>query len=95
MAKVQKIGRVTFRHLTNEEALKEFGTSFVIVGSRPASLEHAKPPAGLTDGGCFVRGASTGELVRLFSFMPSQGLQCAIVTFLVPFQFLKNQPFDD
>ena len=45
MAKVQKIGRVTFRRLTNEEALKEYGSSFVFVGSRPASLEQAAKTA--------------------------------------------------
>jgi hypothetical protein len=32
MPKVRKIGRVTFRDLTNEEALREYGTSFVFVG---------------------------------------------------------------
>ncbi len=32
MAKVQKIGRVTFRRLTNEEALAKYGSSFVFVG---------------------------------------------------------------
>jgi len=36
MAKVRKIGRVTFRELTNEEALREYGTSFVFVGTPPA-----------------------------------------------------------
>lgn len=46
MAEIQKIGRVTFRRLTNEEALKEFGSSFVFVGSRPASLEQAATAAG-------------------------------------------------
>jgi hypothetical protein len=35
MAKVRKIGRVTFRELTNEEALREYGTSFVFVGTPP------------------------------------------------------------
>ena len=45
MAKVQKISRVTFRRLTNEEALKEYGSSFVFVGSRPASLEQAAKTA--------------------------------------------------
>lgn len=46
MAEIQKIGRVTFRHLTNEEALKEYGSSFVFVGSRPASIEQAETAAG-------------------------------------------------
>jgi hypothetical protein len=42
MAKVQKIGRVTFRELTNEEALREYGSSFVFVGQeKPASLRQA------------------------------------------------------
>jgi hypothetical protein len=36
MAKVRKIGRVTFRTLTNEEALQEYGSSFVFVGTPPA-----------------------------------------------------------
>jgi hypothetical protein len=36
MAKVRKIGRVTFRELTNEEALREYGGSFVFVGTPPA-----------------------------------------------------------
>jgi hypothetical protein len=36
MAKVRKIGRVTFRDLTKEEALREYGTSFVFVGTPPA-----------------------------------------------------------
>jgi hypothetical protein len=35
-------GMLTFRRLTNEEALKEFGSSFVFVGARPASLEHVR-----------------------------------------------------
>jgi hypothetical protein len=46
MAGVQKIGRVTFRRLTTEEALKEYGSSFVFVGSRPAILEQAATAAG-------------------------------------------------
>jgi hypothetical protein len=46
MAKVQKIGRVTFRELTNEEALQKYGSSFVFVGSPPASLEQAAKAAG-------------------------------------------------
>jgi tryptophan synthase beta subunit len=36
MAEVKKIGRVTFRKLTDEEALREYGTSFVFVGTPPA-----------------------------------------------------------
>jgi hypothetical protein len=36
MAEVKKIGRVTFRKLTNEEALREYGTSFVFVGTPSA-----------------------------------------------------------
>jgi hypothetical protein len=36
MPKLRKIGRVTFRELTNEEALREYGTSFVFVGTPPA-----------------------------------------------------------
>lgn len=46
MAEIQKIGRVTFRKLTNEEALQKYGGSFVFVGSRPASLEQAAKAAG-------------------------------------------------
>jgi hypothetical protein len=46
MAKVRKVGRVTFRELTNEEALREYGSSFVFVGSRPASLDQAAKVAG-------------------------------------------------
>ena len=46
MAEIQKIGRVTFRRLTNEEALKEYGSSFVFVGSQPASLGQAAKAAG-------------------------------------------------
>lgn len=46
MAEIQKIGRHTYRRLTNEEALKEFGSSFVFVGSRAASLEQAAKAAG-------------------------------------------------
>ena len=46
MAEIQKIGRVTFRELTNEEALQKYGSSFVCVGSRPASLEQAAKAAG-------------------------------------------------
>jgi hypothetical protein len=36
MAEVKKIGRVTFRKLTDEEALAEYGSSFVFVGTPPA-----------------------------------------------------------
>jgi hypothetical protein len=36
MAKVRQVGRVTFRELTNEEALREYGSSFVFVGTPPA-----------------------------------------------------------
>jgi hypothetical protein len=46
MAEIQKIGRHTYHRLTNEEALKEFGNSFVFVGSRAASLEQAATAAG-------------------------------------------------
>ena len=46
MAKVRKVGRVTFRELTNEEALQKYGSSFVFVGSRPESLEQAAKAAG-------------------------------------------------
>lgn len=46
MAEIQKIGRHTYRRLTNEEALKEFGSSLVFVGSRPASLEQAAKAEG-------------------------------------------------
>lgn len=46
MAEVQKIGRVTFRRLTNEQALQKFGSSLVFVGSSPASLEQAARAAG-------------------------------------------------
>ena len=38
MAEVKKIGRVTYRKLTDEEALAKYGSSFVFVG-------QAKPPA--------------------------------------------------
>ena len=41
MAEIQRIGRVTFRELTNEEALREYGTSFVFVGT-----PTARPPQG-------------------------------------------------
>lgn len=46
MAEVEKIDRVTFRRLTNEEALQKYGSSFVFVGPRPASLEQAAKTAG-------------------------------------------------
>jgi hypothetical protein len=45
MAEVQKIGTVTFRKLTNEEALQKYGSSFVFVGSKSASLEQAAKAA--------------------------------------------------
>ena len=45
MAEIQKIGRLTFRELTNEEALQKYGSSFVFVGSRPASLEQTAKAA--------------------------------------------------
>jgi hypothetical protein len=41
MAKVQKIGRVTFRAPTNEEALAKYGSSFVFVG-RPVTAQRAE-----------------------------------------------------
>ena len=41
MAAVKKIGRVTFRKLTDEEALAEYGSSFVFVGA-----PVARPPQG-------------------------------------------------
>jgi hypothetical protein len=41
MPKVRKIGRVTFRELTNEEALREYGSSFVFVGTPPAPPREA------------------------------------------------------
>ena len=46
MAEIQKIGRVTFRELTNEESLQRYGSSFVFVGSRPDSLEQEPKAAG-------------------------------------------------
>jgi len=46
MAEIQKIGRVTFRRLTNEEALQKYGSSLVFVGSQPASLKQAARAAG-------------------------------------------------
>jgi endonuclease/exonuclease/phosphatase family metal-dependent hydrolase len=72
MAKVRKISRVTLRELTNEEALREYGTSFALVGTPPA-------PAGshtwrgshqyqqTTFDYVFVRGleAATAELVEV------------------------------
>lgn len=45
MAEVQKIGNVTFRKLTNEEALQKNGSSFVFVGAKSASLEQAAKAA--------------------------------------------------
>lgn len=41
MARIQKIGRVTFRELSKEEALQEYGSSPVFLDSQPASLEQA------------------------------------------------------
>ena len=35
MAEIQKISRVTFRELTDEEAVQKYGRSFVCVGARP------------------------------------------------------------
>lgn len=46
MAKETKIGRVTFRELTNEEARAKYGASFTLVGSKPASLEQAATATG-------------------------------------------------
>ena len=46
MAEIQKIGRYSYHRLTNEEVLKEFGSPFVFVGSRAASLEQAATAAG-------------------------------------------------
>jgi len=39
MPKLRKIGRVTFRELTNGEALREYGSSFVFVGSAKPTNE--------------------------------------------------------
>jgi hypothetical protein len=36
MAEIKKLGNVTFRYLTNEEALAKYGSSFVFVGTPPA-----------------------------------------------------------
>ena len=36
MAEVKKLGNVTFRYLTNEEALAKYGSSFVFVGTPSA-----------------------------------------------------------
>jgi len=44
MAKVRKIGHATFRELTNEEALREYGTSFMFVGRRPVNAQRAVIP---------------------------------------------------
>jgi hypothetical protein len=41
MAEVKKIGRVTFRKLTDEEALAEYGSSFVFVG-QPVNAGHTQ-----------------------------------------------------
>jgi hypothetical protein len=38
MAEVKKIGRVTYRKLTYEEALAKYGSSFVFFGAQPESL---------------------------------------------------------
>ena len=40
MAEVQKSGRVTFRTLTNEEALRKYGCSFLFV----ADCKGVSPP---------------------------------------------------
>ena len=46
-----KMGRVTYRELSNEEALKKYGTSFVFVGgmqkpaAKPANVENEEDPA--------------------------------------------------
>jgi hypothetical protein len=51
MAKVRKVGRVTFRELTNEEALARYGSSFVFVGPERKRQEQeplAKPQANAT-----------------------------------------------
>ncbi len=37
MAEVKKIGRVTYRKLTDEEARAKYGSSFVFVGTPPAT----------------------------------------------------------
>jgi len=41
MVRIPKSGRVTFRTLTNEEALAKYGSSFVFAGTPPAP-----PPRG-------------------------------------------------
>jgi len=43
MATIQRIGRVSLRDLTNEEALREYGTSFVFVGTPPAPPPRQRP----------------------------------------------------
>jgi hypothetical protein len=42
--KSKKIGRVTFRKLTDEEALREYGSSFVFVG-QPVNARRAEEAA--------------------------------------------------
>ncbi len=39
MAEVKKIGRVTFRKLTDEEARAKYGSSFVFVGPAKPTAE--------------------------------------------------------
>jgi hypothetical protein len=39
MAEVKKMGRVTFRELTNEEARAKYGSSFVFVGAAKPTTE--------------------------------------------------------
>ena len=39
MAKIRKIGRVTFRKLTDEEARAKYGSSFVFVGPAKPTVE--------------------------------------------------------
>ena len=39
MAEIQKIGRHTYRRLTNEEALAKYGSSFVFVGQAKPTAE--------------------------------------------------------
>jgi len=41
MGRIRKIGQVTFRELSKEEALQEYGSSLVFLDSRPASLGQA------------------------------------------------------
>ncbi len=44
MAEVKKIGRVTFRELTDEEARAKYGSSFVFV-RRPVNARRAEEAA--------------------------------------------------